>query len=62
MNQKFLISEVISTRLRENLDRQDAIRCYFNEFLYLDEENDSLIDFLRKNDIALEIDVATRLS
>nr|WP_297763654.1 hypothetical protein [uncultured Butyrivibrio sp.] len=54
MDQRHLLSDVISERIQKNQERQDLIRCYFNEYLYLEEEIEELLSALKKYDIPLQ--------
>lgn len=58
MDEKHLLSDVICSRIRENLDRQQMISSYYHEFCYIEAENQSLINILKKHDIPMQVDVA----
>ncbi len=58
MDEKQLLSDVICNRIKENLDRQQMISSYYHEFCYIEAENQSLINILKKYDIPMQVDVA----
>ncbi|WP_071175536.1 hypothetical protein [Butyrivibrio hungatei] len=62
MDEKQLLSDVICNRIKENLDRQQMISSYYHEFCYIEAENQSLINILKKYDIPMQVDVADLLS
>lgn len=57
-DEKHLLSDVICSRIKENYDRQQIISSYYHEFCYIEAENQSLINILKKYDIPMQVDVA----
>lgn len=62
MNKEHLVSEIFSNRINDNLDEMERLFAYYSKYLILQEENNCLLEIIKKHSIPVHADLLERLT
>ncbi len=62
MDKEHLVSEIFSNRLSDNLAEMEKLHAYYSKYIVLEEENNCLLEIIKKYSIPIHADLLEQIS